>query len=155
MNTKSVLPPLFLFLIVTACAAASRGEFDFTTARPTKKDAVAVNLTRNPFVTAADTEKPLPVLQDKDDPATKVPAIIGQHLRSVLRSGRSLVLLDENVFQAGDEIKLGHQPVIAKYRVFLKSIESDRLVLTVVSSDPQQPSQVDTSITLIGAMRKK
>ncbi|HEU5081383.1 MAG TPA: hypothetical protein VFT72_19380 [Opitutaceae bacterium] len=154
MNTKALFTIAIGLAIARVSVEASRGEFDFETARPSKKAPIAVRIVRNPFLAAAEPEKPLPVLHDKDDPATKVPAILTMHLRSVLRQPRELILVDTAVFQPGDELKLGREPLLTKYRVVLKRIEADRLVLNVASTDPQQPGQVEASVALVGKMRR-
>ena len=133
---------------------AGRSEFSYSVGLPSKKKPVEVLVRRNPFQASLEVERPLPVLRDKDDPATKLPAILNGRIRSVIREPRPLLLLDGSVVQPGDELRLGKEPVLPKHRVVLKSIEADRLIFHLTSLDPQQPGQIETSVLLGAGMRK-
>lgn len=135
-------------------AQAGRGEFSYTAAVPAKKKPIEVVIRRNPFQAALEPERPLPVLRDKDDPATKLPALLVGRVRSVIRDPRPLLLIDGQVVQPGDELRLGREPVLPKHRVVLKSIEADRLVFHLTSLDSQQPGQIETAVPLGPSMRR-
>ncbi len=149
MNTVTLF---FLVAVFTACARADCGELDLSVALPEKKQAIEVSLRRNPFQAGADAEKPLPVLRDKDDPALRLPAVLSTHIRSVLRLPHPLVLIDAQVVQPGDEVKIGANPILPKYRVVLKSVDAERLVFQLTSTDPAQAGQVESVVPLPSIM---
>jgi hypothetical protein len=154
MNTMLKALAVFLLGCTAASLQAGRGEINYETALPAAKAPLAVTLHRNPFRGASDPEKPLPVLRDKDDPVTRLPILLNGHVRSVFRQPRALLLLDDAVFQPGDEIRLGREQPLPKHRVLLRRIEADRLVFAVSSLDPQHPGQVDACVLLTGNMRQ-
>jgi hypothetical protein len=154
MNTAVKFLALFLLGCSAVSLQAGRGEIDYAAAVPSAKAPLAVSLHRNPFRGASEPEKPLPVLRDKDDPVTLLPIVLNGHVRSVFRRPRSLLLLDDAVFQPGDEIRLAREQPLPKHRVLLKRIEADRLVFAVSSLDPQHPGQVDACVLLTGNMRQ-
>ncbi len=150
MNTiRSVF---LLGLAAGVLAHAERLPCDFAKARPERKHALEVNLHRNPFQAGVEAERPLPVLRDRDDPALRLPAVLGGHIRSVLRHPHALLLIDTRVCQPGDEVMLGGRPVLEKYRVTLKSVEADRAVFLLTSLDAQHPGQLDSAVLLPAAL---
>lgn len=140
--------------LLPVVAHAGRAEFNYRVGLPSKKNAVEVVIRRNPFQASSEPERPLPVLRDRDDPALKLPALLQGHIRSVIREPHALVLIDGLVTQPGDEVHVGREPLLPKYRVTLKSIEDDRLVFHLTSLDPQQPGQVESVVLLGPSMRK-
>jgi hypothetical protein len=143
-----------LFSMCVSSAQAARSEFNYSTALPHLKKPIEVSLSRNPFKAVEEPERPLPVLRDKDDPVLKLPVVLAGKVRSVMRQPKPLVLVDGNVFQPGDEVRVGSGPLIPKYRVVLKSIEDDRLVFVLISVDVQQPGQVEAVFHLGPGMRQ-
>lgn len=157
MNSRRfppVIVSVLLLLLLSDVPAPGRGDFDFATAVPAKKQAVDVVVRRNPFQVTSEPDRPLPVVRDRDDPATKLPGILTPRVRSVIRRPRPLVLLGDTVLQPGDEVRLAEGAVLPNHRVVLKSIEDDRLVFHLTSLDPQQPGQVDVSVHLGPGMRR-
>lgn len=155
MNTVIKLVFLSCAPLAFACGVqAGRSEFSYAIGLPARKKPVEVVVRRNPFQAALEPDRPLPVLRDKDDPATKLPVLLTPHIRSVIRDPRPLLLMDGVVVQPGDEVRLGKDGLLPKYRVVLKSIESDRLIFHLTSQDPQQPGQVETMVLLSAGMRK-
>ena len=155
MNTKRKIGFTFIvFLLAAAGAEASRKEFSYSVGLPSKKQPVEVVIHRNPFQASSEPERPLPLFRDRDDPATKLPTLLFGRIRSVIRDPRSLVLIDDLVVQPGDEVRLGRDPFLPKYRVVLKTIGDDRLVFHLTSLDPQQPGQVEATVMLGPSMRK-
>lgn len=140
--------------LLANAAHAGRGEFDYGTALPAKKKPIEVLIRRNPFQGATSPERPLPVLRDREDPVANLPGILTPKIRSVIRGPRPLLLIDGQVFQPGDELRSDKEPVLPKYRVLLKSIEDDRVILHVISLDPQQPGQLESVLMLPATMRK-
>lgn len=151
---SSILLAAILFLAAGDQLYARRGEFDFSTALPDRKRPIDVVIRRNPFQVAAEPERPLPVVRDREDPALKLPSLVSGRIRSVIRQPRPLILLDDCVVQPGDEIRLNGVPLLPKHRTVLKSIEEDRVIFHLTSIDPQQPGEVDVPVELAPAMRK-
>jgi hypothetical protein len=145
---------LFWVGISALCCRAGRTELNFSTALPVQKRAEDTVIRRNPFQASGEPDRPLPVSRDKDDPTLRLPSVLTSHIRSVLREPRPLVLVDENVFQPGDEVRLSTGELVPKYRVILKSVDADRLAFLLVSQDPQQPGQIEVSVQLAPAMRR-
>lgn len=155
MNThKKMGLGLVGFMLAASCAQASRKEFNYSVGLPSKKQPVEVVIRRNPFQASSEPERPLPLLRDNDDPATKLPALLVGRIRSVIREPRPLLLIDGLVVQPGDEVRLGRDPLLPKHRVVLKTIEDDRLVFHLTSLDPQHPGQVEGVVMLGPSMRK-
>ncbi len=143
-----------VFLLGSACVQGSRKEFSYSVGLPSKKQPIEVVIRRNPFQASSEPERPLPLLRDNDDPATRLPALLSGHIRSVIREPRPLLLVDGLVVQPGDEVRLGPDPLLPKHRVVLKAIENDRLVFHLTSLDSQQPGQVEGVVLLGPSMRK-
>lgn len=145
---------LALFLATAPLIVAGRGDFDYSVGRPSAKEPVVVVLRRNPLQVVEAPERTLPVVLDRDDPASKLPAALQGRIRSVIRGVRPLVLIESQVFAPGDELKVGRESILPKHRVILKSIDDERLVLTLISLDPKQLGQMETVVPLAAAMRK-
>lgn len=145
---------LTLFLLAAVGAQASRKEFNYAVGLPSKKQPIEVVIRRNPLQASSEPERPLPLLRDNDDPATRLPVLLSGRIRSVIREPRPLLLIDGLVVQPGDEARLGREPLLPTYRVVLKSIENDRLVFHLTSLDPQRPGQVESVVLLGPSMRK-
>jgi len=155
VNTSSKATLAFTaFLTAAIFAQAGRKEFSYSVGLPSKKQPVEVVIRRNPFQASSEPERPLPLLRDKDDPATKLPTLLSGRIRSVIRDPHPLLLIEGVVVQPGDEVHLGREPLLPKYRVVLKAIEDDRLVFHLTSLDPQQPGQVEAVVMLGPSMRK-
>lgn len=144
----------FAVVVVSLSLHAGRDDFDFGKGLPSRKRPVDVVLRRNPFQVGAEPERPLPVLRDRDDPASKLPGLIAGKIRSVIRQPKPLLLLEGSVIQPGDEVRFGSAHVLPNHRVVLKSIDDDRLVFHVTSLDPQQPGQVEVAVVLGPGMRR-
>src|SRR5947209_5338126 len=113
----------FVALALTGSLAyAGRGEFDYTTARPALKTSVPIALKRNPLLAVGEPERPLPVLKDKEDPVFKLQEVLTSKVKSVIRDPSPLILVDARVFREGDEILIGSQNVLPKFRVILKRV---------------------------------
>lgn len=155
MNTlKKICNGLLLLGLSAVVTQAGRKEFSYAVGLPTKKQPVDVMIRRNPFQASSEPERPLPMLRDKDDPATKLPTLLLGRIRSVIREPHPLLLIDGLVVQPGDEVHFGRDPILPKHRVVLKSIEDDRLVFHLTSLDPQQPGQVEAVVLLGPSMRR-
>lgn len=155
MNTKKRLATGWVVFLGTAVVAlAGRKEFDYSVGLPSKKQPVEVMIRRNPFQAGYEPDRPLPLLRDKDDPATRLPLVLAGRIRSVIRAPHPLLLVDGLVVQPGDEVRLGREPLLPKHRVILKAILEDRLVFHLTSLDLQQPGQVEAVVMLGAGMRK-
>lgn len=139
---------LFSFVLLGSLARAERSEFNYSLGLPDKKHAEEVKLPRNPFQAGQEPERPLPVLKDKDDPVAKLPGLVAPRIRSIIREPSPLVMIDGKVFRPGDEILLGKEPPLQKYRVVLKAVGVDQLSFNLTSLDPQQPGQVEAAVPI-------
>jgi len=144
---------LFIF-ILPSLLHAGRSEFNYAAVRPEKKEPVPILLSRNPLVIGPDTDKPLPILKDKDDPVAKLQVNMSSRLKSVIREPRPIILIDNTVYQPGDEIEL-RGGLLPKHRVVLKTVGEDKLVFTLISTDPAQPGQLEASYMLSAALRNR
>lgn len=156
MSAKTCAGMATLVLLLAGIdVQAGRTELDFDVALPGRKAPVEVVLRRNPFQgTTQEPDKAAVPLIDRDDPATKLPSLLAPRIHSVIRKPRSLVLIAGTVFQPGDELRVGGEPVLPQHRVVLKSVEDERLVVTLTSLDPQHPGQVDSFVGLAASMRR-
>jgi hypothetical protein len=158
MNTRCKISFNILVWLVFALpakqACAAQEEFDFRLALPDKKAALPVSLRRNPFQISGDRDRPLAILRDKDDPAGKLPALLIPHIRSVFRQPKPLLLVDSTVVQPGDEIHFAKNEALEKFRIVLRSIESDRLVFHLTAIDSLQGDQIECLVPLPSDMRK-
>lgn len=143
-----------VFLATASVLVAGRGEFDFAVGRPAAKEPVVVVLRRNPLQAVEAPESTRPAILDRDDPASKLPAALQGRIRSVIRGVRPLILIEAQVFAPGDELKVAGESLLPKHRVILKSIEDEGLVLTLISLDPKQLGQMETTVPLASAMRR-
>jgi len=144
---------LFIF-ILPSLLHAGRSEFNYAAVRPEKKEPVPILLSRNPLVIGPDTDKPLPILKDKDDPVAKLQVNMSSRLKSVIREPRPIILIDNTVYQPGDEIEV-RGGLLPKHRVVLKTVGEDKLVFTLISTDPAQPGQLEASYMLSAALRNR
>ena len=144
---------LFIF-ILPSLLHAGRSEFNYAAVRPEKKEPVPILLSRNPLVIGPDTDKPLPILKDKDDPVAKLQVNMSSRLKSVIREPRPIILIDNTVYQPGDEIEV-KGGLLPKHRVVLKSVGEDKLIFNLISTDPVQPGQVEASYALSAALRNR
>jgi hypothetical protein len=146
---------LILFvLVVPGLLRAGRSEFNYAAVRPEKKEPVPILLSRNPLVMGPDTDKPLPILKDKEDPIIKLQIAMSSRLKSVIREPKPIILIDSTVYQPGDEIEV-KGGLLPKHRVVLKSVGEDKLIFNLISTDPTQPGQVEASYSLSAALRNR
>jgi hypothetical protein len=143
----------FIFILSTLLCAG-RSEFNYAAVRPEKKEPVPILLSRNPLVIGPDTDKPLPILKDKDDPVAKLQVAMSSRLKSVIREPKPIILIDNTVYQPGDEIEV-KGGMLPKHRVVLKAVGEDKLVFTLISTDSAQPGQLEASYVLSAALRNR
>jgi hypothetical protein len=145
---------MLILMVFPSLLQAGRSEFNYATARPEKKAPVPILLSRNPLVMGPDTDKPLPILKDKEDPIAKLQVAMSGRLKSVIREPKPIILVDSTVFQPGDEIEV-KGGLLPKHRVVLKSVGEDKLIFNLISTDPTQPGQVEASFSLSAALRNR
>jgi hypothetical protein len=146
--------PILFLMVLPGMLQAGRSEFNFATVRPEKKAPVPILLARNPLVMGPDTERPLPILKDKEDPIAKLQVAMSSRLKSVIREPKPIILVDSTVYQPGDEIEV-KGGLLPKHRVVLKSVGEDKLIFNLISTDPTQPGQVEASCSLSAALRNR
>jgi hypothetical protein len=138
-------------------AIAAMGWSQYLPARV--KAPVAIGVQRNPLQPAVAAEaRSLPIMRDETDEVTpRVEAALDKHLRSVIRGGTPIIVVDGRVFRTGDELIVGagREKPVPEAKTKLKLIGDDRLVFHVAGGTVDHPIQCDVTYSLPGFLKAR
>lgn len=123
------------------------------------KGAVAIGFQRNPLQPAvAADRRPIAAVRDESDEITpRLEIALDGKLRSVIRGGTPIVVVDGRVFRVGDEVLIGgsHERPIPDAKTKLKEIGDDRLIFHVAGGTVDRPVQCDVTYLLPPFLRAR